>query len=162
MRYSKYKVDKVIIKNILSASTTVPRDENILIFERVWNDFVQKRGDRRTKAQKKLQNIVANLVNSIHSYDKAIRETEEALEDEKKTVHRPKSFNDYKITGEPTTIPEEDYRIILYEDLKKESKQRGPRGVEAKQKIKNMIHKLFYYVNCRKETLGWHTEILKS
>ena len=161
MRFSKYKVDKVILKHLLSANPAVPRDENVVIFETIWDNFVKKRGDRRAKALEKLQNIVANLVNSIHSFDRAIRETEAAFEDEKQTVHRPKAFGSYKITAEPTTIPD-DYRIILFEDLKNESLQGGKRGRAAKEKMKNIIYHLFYYIQCRKETLGWHTEILKS
>lgn len=166
MNLKKYDADKTILKFLITEKTTqvdnmLENDSRVPIFEKIWKSSCHKRGAGRKKANQKVKNIVVNLIRSVLSYDRAIRETEEAIWNTRTQVSTPLLFASYKICGEPPTVPD-DYRITFYSDLENESLQGGKRGRAAKEKMKNIVYHLFYYVNCRKETLGWHTEILKS
>ena len=162
MNFEKYKADKAILKFLISDLKGLSLDDSrVPLFEKLWEDSCHKRGTNRKKATQKVKNVIVNLIRSVLSYDRAIRETEEAIWNTRTQVSSPLLFNSYKISGEPPTVPD-DYRLDFYSDLEKESLQGGKRGRVAKEKMKNIIYHLFYYVSCRKETLGWHTEILKS
>ena len=167
MNFKKYNADKAILKFLISdlkglySSQELKNDNRVPIFEKIWEASCQKRGANRKTANKKVKNIVVNLIRSVLSYDRVIQETEEAIWNTRTQVSTPLFFTSYKIYGEPPTVPD-DYRLTFYSDLEDESLQRGKRGRAAKEKMKNIVYHLFYYVNCRKETLGWHTEILKS
>ena len=166
MNLKKYNADKTILKFLIKEKTTrvdniLKNDNRVPLFEKIWDASCRKRGAARRKAKEKVKNIVINLVRSVLSYDRAIRETEEAIWNPGAQVSTPLLFISYKITGKPPTVPD-DYRLNFYSDLENESLQRGKRGRIAKERMKTIIYHLFYYVNCRKETLGWHTDILKT
>jgi len=166
---NRYKIQKHNLQWILSEpgpkiQDTLKNDDRVPLFERMWDQYLTKRSKRRERAEKKLRNIFLHLVISIHSFDDSIEKLDCALNyfwipvDNIKT---PLTFKKYRFMRTPSSEPQ-DSHIVLFDDLVRETKQRGMRGCKAKEKLKNLFYRFFYLVHCRKSTYDWLKNLLEQ
>jgi len=166
---NKYHVEKYILQWMLGSPSkkvqgAIEKDKRLPIFEKVWGQYNTKRGTRRFLAQRKLNNLFSNLIISMLSYDVAIKQTNRSLNmfwNPIKHITPPLQMKMYRLLQPCGKVPD-DYHIRLFNDLMKESKQRGTRGNHAKTKLKNLVYHVFYLIDCREDTYTWLKKLLES
>ena len=166
---NRYSLEKHILQWLLSEPSskirnTIENDDRLPLFQRTWKQYFSKRSKRRENAKKKLRNMFVNLVISTRSFDDVIQQTDDALNyfwvPNIRNIPKPVTFKNYRFrqsSKEPN-----DSHIKLFDDLLKETEQRGTRGRKAKEKLRNLCYCFFYLVACRKDTYNWLKNLLDA
>lgn len=166
---NRYSIQKHILQWLLSETSskirsTIEKDDRFPLFQRTWKRYFSKRLERRKEAKKNLRIMFINLVISTRSFDNVIQQMDSALNyfwvPNIKNISKPVTFKKYRFrqsSKEPN-----DSHVTLFDDLFRETEQRGTRGKKAKKKLRNLCFCCFYIVACRKDTYMWLKKLLDS